>query len=277
MEHAHHFSFRATDKDRAELSQLGVTRIKEIYRGTRAHTIAFDVNESHPQWQRILKWTARRPNRHRAIDTQTTTFTRREILSADHAVVASTWHRGYPQPEQVDESGYLAVTYDLSAHYCWECRSVSRQIAPFRMKGEPRWGRRSILSLEWVCDELFVTPSLWEQTFRPRRIGCLPVLNARGTAPLRSVVQLVVQEIVHLQLPARAGQRCRACGARKYVTHARGLFPRLRTAPSGHLARSAQTFGSGGIAFNAFIASSELVRELTEQGFRGARFWPLAR
>jgi hypothetical protein len=93
----------------------------------------------------------------------TTEFSKEEIDSARWIEVGA-WHHGYPQPE--DDFGYLRATYDLS-EWCDACGIGLKQKASFQMKGEPRWGRRAILQLNWVFDELFVTPEVWSASSSP--------------------------------------------------------------------------------------------------------------
>ena len=92
-----------------------------------------------------------------------TEFTEAERKLAPFLEIAA-WHHGYPQPEDI--LGYRQALFDLS-HACGICHSGAKQIAPFRMKQSPVWGRRSMLPLNWVFDEIFVEPDVYEAVFRP--------------------------------------------------------------------------------------------------------------
>jgi hypothetical protein len=78
------------------------------------------------------------------------------------------WYYGYPQPEEMnlaastgaDKFPYLRRTYDFS-EACVTCWRGKRQIAPFRMKKSPAWGRRSILQMNWLHEEFFVKPEVY--------------------------------------------------------------------------------------------------------------------
>ena len=43
----------------------------------------------------------------------------------------------------------------------------AKQVSPFRMKESPNWGRRSILQMNWLFDEYFVKPEVWNAVFQP--------------------------------------------------------------------------------------------------------------
>jgi hypothetical protein len=143
------------------------------------------------------------------------------------------------------------------------------------MRGEPRWGRRSILQLNWIFDEYFVTPEVWQAVFEPRGIASRPVTNRRGIE-LRTVVQLVVAEEVGLQTDGLAQATCAACGRIKYLPVTRGPLPPLTSEPTGHMAKTRELFGSGARAFREVLVSQALRRDLQSGGVRGASFTPVA-
>ena len=147
-----------------------------------------------------------------ALDIASAIFDREEIAAAETVALYATAHQGYPEPS--DDAGYLEVTYDLSG-YCAHCGIGKKQKAPFRFKTEPTWKRRSVLQLNWVFDELFVSPSTWEQTFKPLGVGRLPVLNARGTAELSNVVQLDISQRAEVDTANLCFEDCLVCTRRK--------------------------------------------------------------
>ena len=71
------------------------------------------------------------------------------------------------------------------------------------MKGEPRWGRRSVLQLNWVFDEYSATPEVWNAVFRPIGVESMPVLGRRGKV-LTTVVQMVIDERVPVDVDRRS-------------------------------------------------------------------------
>ena len=123
--------------------------------------VTFELDESDPRWTVLKEWIVRRE----VLDIVSTKFSAAEIAKAEWVALESEWHCGYPQPDKLD-LGYRAATYDL-AHYCERCGTGLRQRAPFRMNGEPAWGRKGILQLNWVFDEYFVTPEVWARAFEP--------------------------------------------------------------------------------------------------------------
>jgi hypothetical protein len=95
------------------------------------------------------------------------------------------------------------------------------QVAPFQMTGEPAWGRNFILQLNWVFDEFFVTPQLWQTVFEPPGVRMRPVLGARGQE-LSTVVQLVADEVVPAATDGMPIERCGGCGRVKELPVTRG-------------------------------------------------------
>ena len=80
-----------------------------------------------------------------ASDIVRTEFNASERGNAEYLNVAPAWHHGYPQPE--DDFAYLSATYDLK-EYCPGCGIGEKQVAPFRMKGEPKWGKNPHFAIE---------------------------------------------------------------------------------------------------------------------------------
>lgn len=265
----HRISLRPTEKQRNALQELGVKLPAGVaLPGGGPPHVAFDVEESHPNWdalERLFReWDVG--------DFVSTRFSTDEVSAAKWLELVPEWHHGYPQPEQ--NFGFLETTYD-QADWCAECGMGLKQKAPFRMKGEPKWGRRGVLQLNWVFDEFFVTPEVWSGIFEPRGVGCRPVMNVKG-APLKTVVQLVVTEEVGIVTEGLAPERCAKCGRVKFKPATRGFFPSLTTLPTGAIARTKEAFGSGAAAHNRVLISQDLARALTAGGVRGAELKPVA-
>jgi len=143
------------------------------------------------------------------------------------------------------------------------------------MTGEPRWGRRGIMQLNWVFDEYFVRPDVWTAVFEPLGIACRPVTNRRGIE-LQTVVQLVVEEEVPLQPAGLPAETCGTCGRVKYLPVTRGPLPPLRTDPAAPMAKTREYFGSGARAFHKVLVSRPVARSLRDRGVRGASFTVVA-
>lgn len=265
----HRITIRPTEKQRSELEALGVTLQSGLaLPGGGAPYVAFDVRESHPNWNAL----ARLFREWDTGDFVITRFSLAEVLAAKWLVLVPDGHHGYPQPEE--DFGFLAVTYDLS-DWCAECGMGRKQKAPFRMKGEPKWGRRGILQLNWVYDELFATPDAWTRVFKPAGVACRPVLNVRGVE-LKRVVQLVLEATVGVITDGLAFERCERCARTRYLPVTRGAFPALRGVPTTSIVRTAECFGSGAQADQRVLISQDLARALTAGGVRGASFKPVA-
>ncbi len=246
------------------LHRLGV----EVSRGL----CTFVVDESHPDWpqikQLIAPWGP--------VDFVTTEFTAAERAAAENLVMEPTWHHGYPQPE--DDFGYLKKTYDLSEN-CAECDIGKRQHAPLRMKREPTWGKRQILQLNWVFDEFFVLPEVWDEVFKPMGIASLPVLEHRTGKELRTVVQLEIKDVASPIPGIREYDSaiCEVCGQTKYFPITHGFFPAFSLAPSGYISRTQESFGSGGEAFNEIVVTRELYHAIRTHKLSGASFTPISK
>jgi hypothetical protein len=143
------------------------------------------------------------------------------------------------------------------------------------MRGEPRWGRRGILQLNWVFDQYFVTPLVWTTVFRPFGIPCQPVLK-RGGVELQTVVQLDVVEDVNVRTENLDRELCPACGRGKYLPMKRGPLPELTTPPLGHMAKTREYFGSGASAHHEVVMSQELGSAFRAAKIRGASVHPVA-
>jgi hypothetical protein len=269
MQILHTFTMRPSPEQRRTLQALGI----EIPPGVDAHPgtyafVNFEIDEAHSKWKLLEEllddW--------RASETIYTRFTRSEITTADYAALVGEWHCGYPQPRQLDR-GYLAATYDL-AHWCNQCGMGASQKAPFQMRAEPRWGRRSILQMHWVFDEFFVTPQAWQNVFAKHGVGKKAVLSSRGHE-LETVVQLDICEHVDIHGVDYPTERCARCTRTKYCPISRGRFPSLRAGPSGAIVRTREYFGSGGRAFKSTIISQPLAADILERNLRGASFVPV--
>jgi hypothetical protein len=264
----HHVFIEADDKTRREFDRLGVK--VEISDGggiVRDHFV-LDIAESDPLWAGVQAWISKRPH----VESVSPSFSEDEVGAARWLQLLPDWHHAYPEP--ADDFGYLDVTYDLS-NYCSACGVGAVQKAPFRMRREPRWGRRGILQLNWVFDEFFVTPDAWSTVFKPHGIASRPVLK-RGGAVLQTIVQLDVVEEVSIRTAGLDGEACADCGRFKFSPIRRGPLPELVDEPSGHLAKTREYFGSGASAHHAVVLSQALGAAIRAATLRGAAMHPVA-
>ncbi|MGC3975025.1 MAG: hypothetical protein QM771_11660 [Nitrospira sp.] len=257
----HRVTVSVTQEINEELLMLGVIAVPDSL-----GLAIFVIDESDRRWPDFQRWLADRHLR----SLVSTEFTADEIAHAQWADLTPDWHYGYPQP--VDD--YKAVTYDCTDH-CEQCGIGAIQCAPFRLKGEPKWGRRSIFQLNWVFDEYFVTPNLWETILNPLGVECRSVLNTKGKE-LSTVVQVVVREEVGITHETLSSTRCALCGRIKYLPHRRGYFPSLTKYPSAPIAKTREYFGSGASAYKSIVVSQAVISAFIAHRVRGASCWPIA-
>lgn len=266
----HRISLTADSRDQREISRLGISVAPMAMPGVSSSPFVwFDIEESDSTWPAVRDWVARR----RPSNVVRTLFSKNEISAARFLALAPDWHHGYPQPRDGD-NGYLEATYDLT-DYCAACGMGLKQKAPFQMKGEPRWGRRGILQLNWVFDEYFVTPAVWTAVFEPHGIGRRAVIDRSGRE-LQSVVQLVVAEEVGMVTTGLMSETCTTCGRVKYLPISRGALPPLANEPLGHIVWSREYFGSGASTHHEVIVSQHVRSALEAAHVRGASFVPVA-
>src|SRR5262249_23183770 len=125
-------------------------------------------------------------------------------VASEILVMVPEWHHGYPQPEK--DFGFLHMTYDPTSL----CRlgTGAVQMAPFRIKNEPKWGRRGILQLNWIFDEYFVRPEVWHGVFQPLGVRCRPVLLHSTGNEAASIVQLDIDTYIDVGVE---GIRFKSC------------------------------------------------------------------
>jgi RHS repeat-associated protein len=185
------------------------------------------------------------------------------------------------------EDGYLSEPVTLHKYlyvggdpvnalsgYCRQCGVGLRQINPFRVRIHPTL-KRSMLQLNWVADEFFVSREVWADVFCPLGIDHWPVISARTGEPLNSVVQLRISEQADLKVSNSEGESCSCCGRVKMPFLLRGFAPETCCIPSP-IFRSAQYFGTGANAFNRVLVSAPLFREIQRHTLRGIEFYPCA-
>ena len=232
--------------------------------GAQPGLFTFEINEQDERWPKVSVWVVE----HGAVDIVSTAFSPEELDSAGWLELVSDWHHGYPQPDD-ENFGYLSATYDLS-DYCRACGIGKRQVAPFQMKKEPKWGRHSIVQLNWVFDEYFVKPEIWEGVFKGFGVRSRPVHNRKGEE-LETVVQLVLEDEVEVG-SGSVEETCPSCGATKFNHVTRGPSPPMLTKPPGEIARSRQWFGSGARAQHLVYVSQQVRQAMKQHDVKGASF-----
>lgn len=234
----------------------------------KAELEPFYIDEGDARWPQV----ARLFDRYSSFQLVYAEFTEREIAEARYAALFAIGHHGYPQPE--DEFGYQKTTYDDS-NYCDRCQCGLIQKAPFNLRGEPKWGKRSgFLQLNWVGDEYFVHPTIWAAQLQPLGVKCREVLSVKGVK-LDTVVQLDIPEVeIAHRMEGQPSKRCDACGIVKYRINP-GYFPPLDGEFDLPIFKTRDYIG-GGAAAKPVIASSAFCSVVRENNLRGLGFTPLA-
>jgi len=232
--------------------------------------VTFEVDEGDASWPKVKtlieQWNP--------ADFVRTDFSEHERITASFLQMFAG-QNGYPQPE--DDFSYRNATYDLK-EYCPTCGIGKKQIAPFRMKGEPRWGKKSVFQLNWIYDDFFVQPTIWEEVFRPLGIGRIAVIDHRSGNELQTVVQLELKTVAKSALlldGSCPAEICAACGREKHLPISRGFFPAFASDPEFQIGRTQELFGSGASAWHATIVSQAVYKALNAHKIVGLGFHPL--
>jgi hypothetical protein len=260
MKITHRISLSVDKKIKKTLSSIGI----EIEFGF----VSFEIDEDNSGWLKleplIQEW--------QAVDIIKTKFTKSELDKVKYLKLSANWHWGYPQPD--DDFGYLNESYDLSKY-----SSISGigkvQKAPIRIKGEPKWGKKNILQLNWLFDIFFVQPDIWKSVFKSFKIEAMPVIDHKKNTALKTILQLVPQGMVELNLTGYPKEICPDTGIEKYSPITKGYFPSIDGENDLDFAQSKEFFGSGHSAFRATIISASLYRKLVENKIKGISFTPL--
>ena len=223
-----------------------------------------DLSEQNPHWLNVLKIIQKDDVSY----TVETIFSKDELNSAEWLRVRSCWKFDYPQPED----SYESITYSLDSH-CAECGSGLLQETPFRLKKEPKWGKRNFLMVNWIEDELFLSSkakSLLESK-KIQNISFLPVLNKSGNQEFTDVHQL----IIHNFLPygfvddlscIQQTYSCPRCNSIKYHPNGKGkfVFHKEIFSNASPIVKSSELFGWGGVAMRLIIVN-QFVYQLLKQ------------
>ena len=210
---------------------------------------------------------------HKYLSAIGTEFSKEDYDNANLLKMEPDWLHQYPQPEDTHIE-WESIVYDLSK-YCSECGVGKIQKAPFHMRREPQWGNRHIFGLNWVFDEFFVKPGIWEIIFKPKKIDCLPVIQHRTGLSMKTVVQLKINKVLEtsLEMEDYPFEVCKVCKRKKYSALSVGYFPRPKSFPKNfHIVRSQEYFGSGAEARNAVLISKELYSEIKKEKLKSLEF-----
>ncbi len=199
-----------------------------------------------------------------------TSFSKQELLSAQWLRVRSKWHNGYPLPEGA--FAYRNITYAPDS-YCVECGCGLRQVAPFRMKGAPKWGTRHFMSLNWITDELFVDDLAKNILTQEGLTGFhfMPTHNRQGIVELPDIHQLVIEEVtVSGFIEGREDLRetlvCPICGCKKQHPNGIGMHAFRKEIFEGmpDICKCGDYFGWGKAGDRLILVRQEFYRAIIE-------------
>lgn len=265
MKIIHRLSLLREEVAKQKLLSLGIN--------IRKDHLHFEIDESDEKWPEASKIA----QEYKLSDFPRTQFNNTELQNARLLAMWTTWHCGYPMPD--DDFGYKELTYDLS-NWCERCGIGKVQKAPFRLRQEPNWGKNSVMQIHWVYDEYFAKPEVWEQIFKPFGIETISTLRHRTGLELKTVVQLKLDSLAASEVNTTGlpYERCDECGRIKYLPHTKGMFPAFLKADGNPkpIFKTREYWGSGGSAFREVIITNKLYKSITTANLKGVTFAPVA-
>jgi hypothetical protein len=266
MEIIHRFSIKVLSTDVPKrLASIGINVKYADRRQILPSFGSVRISESNTHWDKAID-IIREIKNTEFIETE---FSGAEIDSAAALGLFGKGNRGYPQPE--DGLGYLNATFDLS-EYCNICGLGLRQVRPFRLLNEFDL-KRSVLQLNWVFDEFFVSREIWARVFEPFGVGFWPVVSHKTGQEFEEIVQLRTSSEVDVQIEGLVLEVCRVCGRPKAQISFRGFAPEPSCIP-GALFKSKQSFGPGALSYRRVMVNQPLRREIEIARLRGLQFYP---
>lgn len=224
-------------------------------------------------------------------------FTDQELMDATWFRIGALGHHGYPQPQ--DDWDQVVYSPDGG---CMRCGIHGDQVAPFRLRSEPKAHNSDFVQLNGVFGELFVRQKarLALEDAGITGISWLaPVIHKSG-APSVDVRQMVIDRVLspglrtdaltsetcdpsHWQLPPGPLypprlQTLPFCGRIKYHRMQRGPLQFDAAVLSGapDLVRTSEWFGSGGEADRTIVCSKRFRDVVLDNKFRGLDFEPVS-
>ncbi|MCU7880012.1 MAG: hypothetical protein KZQ66_03610 [Candidatus Thiodiazotropha sp. (ex Lucinoma aequizonata)] len=262
MKIIHRISLSVSKEEQDALSKIGISLDLGFS--------SFNIEETDEKWPFVEKFV----KKYEAVDIISTSFSKADKIQSNYLALRATWHHGYPEPS--NEFGFLSEVYNLS-DYCSECGAGRIQKKPFKLSGEVKWGNRHIFSLNWIYDEIFVKPEIWEKLFKPFGIGCLEVIDFKSEKKLESVVQVIINnEYSSVSLSDEYPSCvCKKCSVRKFTPIVRNYFPPLNENVCKNIFKTAELFGSGREGHREIVISNELYSVLSKNKIKGFTCYPL--
>lgn len=210
-----------------------------------------------------------------------TVFSKTDLKKAEWFRLRSGWFWDYPKPDS--DMGFRKSTYDIEK-YCTACGAIMSQKENFKIKGEPSWGNKSILQLNWIYDELFVKPDVYETMISKGISGITKqnVLKYSDNKTLNTVIQLKIENRLNQALIKNDKIRviqCRTCKINKHEFNYRGMvsFSKNILKNQYDFNKTKELFGAEGnkIALPYIIVSKKVYDLFEDNNWKQPIFEPI--
>ena len=222
--------------------------IKFVPATSKSSIAVIHIYEDHENWQEFK----RIADECNLIPITTCEFSKEEYRDANWYSIRTSNCILYPQPEV----GYEVTTFDSNT-YCSECGSNKNQVSEFRLKGEPKWGKKNFFTLNWIYDQLFINDRVYNQLLNSDLTGFkfLDVRSFKSDNVLSGIKQLQVIDKVRFGLIEdricfKKIYVCTTCNTKKYIMEGNSqlIFNKEVFDVDVDIVRGSETFGEGLIA-----------------------------
>jgi len=195
-------------------------------------------------------------------------FTQREKRDAEWLCVRSTWRPTYPYP--TEDKGYVHFTYDTKA-YCSSCGAGLMQKNSFMIQKKLHWSSRNFFMLNWIHDELFLSPKAQNLLSDSQLTGFrfMSVFDKSGRV-YPEISQLFIENTLKPGLSTECIRKvldCPKCGRTRFLLnpgglkYARGAFEGVEA----DIVKSDEQFGEITCSRKLFV-SQRMYQALTASG-----------
>jgi len=236
------------------------------------HDYMFEITEDNPAWPEI-----------------------KTFLKGDHTYIRTHYTDG----ERLNaewckiQGDHLIVSYRLGSAWseeyfqgdCKKCGSGWKQVAPFRLKREPKLGKNQFCYFGGGF-ELFCTPLVLD-VFKQHNINGFetqPIILNKEKRPIESLRQIIVTEMAEPAVAEELVERerynqtdCLICGRTLHAHYVRGILPLRRTAlkPNVDFQLTNEWFWNTSSARHEILISQRVVRLILENKWKGAELIPI--
>lgn len=240
---------------------------------TAVRKYMFVVDEGHSEWptlKDLLK------GDHTFV---TTEYTVKEISEAEWTIGRA---RHSIKSVRLGDFGWRR---EFFADQCKNCGVGWRQVAPFRIKKEPKLGK-NVFADFGSAFELFCAPVVLEVFSKHGMSGfeTWPLILNKDEQPAEGLKQLVVTEIARPSIAEDLAERerysqtdCPVCGKTWHAHYTRGALPLRREALNTDvdLQLTNEWFGNGRTARREILFSRRAVAWALENKWKGIEFVPI--